>query len=125
MTGVQTCALPIFFFKQKTAYELYQCDCSSDVCSSDLSLVASHIKPYIKSNEDEKYDPDNGLLLSRNMDILFDQGYISFKNTGEIKVSSRIPKELIKHLSMYKLNMVYLNKKRLKYLEYHRKKVFK
>ena len=27
-----------FFFKQKTAYEIYQCDWSSDVCSSDLAL---------------------------------------------------------------------------------------
>ena len=27
-----------FFFKQKTAYEIYQCDWSSDVCSSDLYL---------------------------------------------------------------------------------------
>ena len=27
-----------FFFKQKTAYEIYQCDWSSDVCSSDLSF---------------------------------------------------------------------------------------
>ena len=26
-----------FFFKQKTAYEIYQCDWSSDVCSSDLN----------------------------------------------------------------------------------------
>src|SRR5210317_300548 len=40
LTGVQTCALPIptlrfFFFKQKTAYEISECDWSSDVCSSD------------------------------------------------------------------------------------------
>ena len=28
-----------FFFKQKTAYEIYQCDWSSDVCSSDLRLA--------------------------------------------------------------------------------------
>ena len=27
-----------FFFKQKTAYEIYQCDWSSDVCSSDLGI---------------------------------------------------------------------------------------
>ena len=27
-----------FFFKQKTAYEIYQCDWSSDVCSSDLKI---------------------------------------------------------------------------------------
>ena len=30
-----------FFFKQKTAYEIYQCDWSSDVCSSDLSSPES------------------------------------------------------------------------------------
>ena len=28
-----------FFFKQKTAYEIYQCDWSSDVCSSDLGYL--------------------------------------------------------------------------------------
>src|SRR6056300_778259 len=43
VTGVQTCALPIsrrfFFFKQKTAYEISECDWSSDVCSSDLRFV--------------------------------------------------------------------------------------
>ncbi len=43
MTGVQTCALPIycffvFFFKQKTAYEIAYSDWSSDVCSSDLGV---------------------------------------------------------------------------------------
>ena len=32
-----------FFFKQKTAYEIYQCDWSSDVCSSDL-LVRRHLE---------------------------------------------------------------------------------
>ena len=34
-----------FFFKQKTAYEIYQCDWSSDVCSSDLfrHVLATHI----------------------------------------------------------------------------------
>ena len=29
--------LCFFFFKQKTAYEIKECDWSSDVCSSDLS----------------------------------------------------------------------------------------
>src|ERR1044072_2182325 len=31
--------LYISFFKQKTAYELYQCHWSSDVCSSDLASI--------------------------------------------------------------------------------------
>ena len=29
----------IFCYKQKTAYEIYQCDWSSDVCSSDLIIT--------------------------------------------------------------------------------------
>src|SRR3546814_2977028 len=29
----------VFFFKQKTAYELRISDCSSDVCSSDLPIA--------------------------------------------------------------------------------------
>ncbi len=28
-----------FFFKQKTAYEIKECDWSSDVCSSDLTVI--------------------------------------------------------------------------------------
>ena len=30
-----------FFFKQKTAYEIVDCDWSSDVCSSDLETLAN------------------------------------------------------------------------------------
>ena len=37
------CFFLFFFFKQKTAYEIVDCDWSSDVCSSDLaeSITAS------------------------------------------------------------------------------------
>src|ERR1051326_9380382 len=31
-----------FFFKQKTAYEIKECDWSSDVCSSDLLMPAPY-----------------------------------------------------------------------------------
>ena len=37
-----------FFFKQKTAYEIYQCDWSSDVCSSDLGYFKAFKKFYEK-----------------------------------------------------------------------------
>ena len=38
----------VFFFKQKTAYEIKECDWSSDVCSSDLGQekVADKGDPY-------------------------------------------------------------------------------
>src|SRR3546814_4791732 len=39
---VGVCLVLFFFFKQKTAYEMRISDWSSDVCSSDLSRIASH-----------------------------------------------------------------------------------
>src|SRR3546814_14471123 len=36
MRRIENCILVIFFFKQKTAYEMRISDWSSDVCSSDL-----------------------------------------------------------------------------------------
>ena len=33
----------VFFFKQKTAYEIRNCDWSSDVCSSDLAWPGSYL----------------------------------------------------------------------------------
>src|SRR3546814_5657872 len=36
-----------FFFKQKTAYELRISDWSSDVCSSDLPIVADPLPPSV------------------------------------------------------------------------------
>src|ERR1051326_9181833 len=38
-----------FFFKQKTAYEIKECDWSSDVCSSDLFEEAMQTTPPIAS----------------------------------------------------------------------------
>ena len=38
----------IFFFKQKTAYEIVSRDWSSDVCSSDL-IKCVKLSPWIKS----------------------------------------------------------------------------
>jgi len=89
------------------------------------SLVASHIKPFIKSNPSEAYDPNNGLLLSRNMDILFDQGYISFEDSGKIILSDRLSLEVKKHLEKYELKNYFINKARKKYLVYHRDKVLR
>ena len=39
-----------FFFKQKTAYEIYQCDWSSDVCSSDLDLARIYLRNHLGSD---------------------------------------------------------------------------
>lgn len=87
-------------------------------------LIASHIKPYLDSNDDEAFDVNNGLLLSRNMDILFDRGYITFENNGSIKISTRLSPELQDYLKAFSLNHEFLNEKRKVYLDYHRNHVY-
>ena len=54
-------------------------------------LIASHIKPWrLCSVAAERLDGANGLLLTPNADLLFDRGYITFKDNGALVVSSRL-----------------------------------
>lgn len=78
---------------------ILKCDfCGCEVKHSDL-LVASHI--WAKSNiskselsKDEKImkklDPNNGFLLCRTHDCIFDRKYITFSDKGELIVSEGI-----------------------------------
>jgi len=89
------------------------------------SLVASHIKPFIDSDDNEAYDPNNGLLLSRNMDILFDQGYISFNDDGTIIYSYALNKDVVQYLQNYQLDSIFINQNRKYYLDYHRSNILR
>ena len=87
-------------------------------------LIASHIKPYIECDDKEAFDVNNGLLLSKNLDSLFDLGFISFDNEGTILLSDRLEpkvKDAIKH---YQLDEIIYNDIRKNYMEYHRENVF-
>ena len=50
-------------------------------------LIASHCKPWRDSDNAERLDGENGLLLTPSIDHLFDRGFISFENNGELLVS--------------------------------------
>jgi hypothetical protein len=50
-------------------------------------LVASHIKPWRDADNRERLDGENGLLLTPNIDRLFDRGFISFADDGQLLVS--------------------------------------
>lgn len=85
-------------------------------------LVSSHIKPFKDSNSIERYDVENGILLSPNLDALFDQNLISFKDDGNIILSDKFTKEEYAILGIskeMKLSFVYDGMK--KYLNFHRK----
>lgn len=86
-------------------------------------LVASHIKPWSFSNNEERLDLYNGLLLTPNLDKLFDKGYISFDDNGRILVSKfLVDFELLGINSNMKIN---IEKQHRTYLDFHRKKIFK
>lgn len=86
-------------------------------------LVASHIKPWNKSDNTERIDPFNGLLLLPTYDKLFDLGLISFSERGDILIS-----EQLKDYSLLSLSnniRITVNINHLKYLDYHNSLIFR
>lgn len=53
-------------------------------------LRAGHIKPWRCSDDREKLDGCNGLLFAPHVMHLFERGYISFADNGELLVSGRL-----------------------------------
>lgn len=88
-------------------------------------LIASHIKPYKLCDEAEAFDKNNGLLLSKNLDSLFDLGYISFEENGSMIYAEELDIIVVENLNDYSLDPQLLNSKRVEYLKYHRMNVFK
>lgn len=85
-------------------------------------LIASHIKPWRDSSDIERLDVYNGLLLTPNLDKLFDKGYISFKDNGEILIS----KDLTDYeaLGVKKDMKTAISEQHKRYLEFHRTNIF-
>jgi HNH endonuclease len=52
-----------------------------------VHLVASHCKPWRDSNNEERLDGENGLLLTPSIDHLFDRGFIGFEDSGKLIIS--------------------------------------
>lgn len=67
--------------------------CSISSFSHYDILMASHIKPWRVSDNQQRLDVYNGLLLLPNFDKLFDKGYISFADSGKIVFSRYFPHE--------------------------------
>lgn len=98
--------------------------CLCDVDDESL-LVASHIKPWAKSNYAEKVDVNNGLLLCPNHDKLFDRGYISFDNGGHIVISDELSENSAISMNIKNDMQIELSNDNIKYMEYHRDNVLK
>jgi hypothetical protein len=87
-------------------------------------LRASHIKPWRESADGERLDPANGLLLTANLDALFNDGLISFNDHGGMLISLRLrrsDRSLLQLGGKLRKGPV---ARQIGYLTYHRERVF-
>ena len=90
-------------------------------------LRASHIRPWAKCETDEqRLDVFNGLLLSPNLDALFDDGWITFQADGSLLLSKSLDEYAQKVLSVDSpLSAQGLRPEHHMYLGFHRSHVFR
>ena len=116
-------------YRKKVIEHMSQCPFTR--ISDDRLLIASHIKPYSicikENNHKEAADYLNGLALSPTYDKLFDQGYISFTDKGELLCGTQLSAYTWEKLDINpnaKNKMKIYPEDREKYLEFHRTYVF-
>ena len=101
--------------------------CPITLISDDRLLIASHIKPWAKSNDFEKTDPLNGFMLSPTFDFMFDRGFLSFTDDKKSILSPFLSKMTYSKLGISdgKIFSHLPVDGRSKYLEYHRTELLK
>ena len=114
------------YFRAKLLSEMKSCPITG--IDDKRLLIASHIKPWIHSNNEERVNTKNGILLSPLFDKLFDKGIglITFTLEKRVLLSSKISKENVARLNISN-NQEVANldiNGREEFLEYHRKFIF-
>lgn len=91
-----------------------------------MHLRASHIKPWRDSDDEEKLDGCNGLLLSPHVDHLFDKGLISFSGDGTLLLSPVLDHAVLEKWGISpNLNVGHFSSGQSVFLAYHRQIVFR
>lgn len=108
---------------------LEQCPfCPITMISDERLLIASHIKPWAASDDNEKIDPYNGYMLSPMIDKLFDKGFITFDKDRHMILSEFISSRTWSLMAL-RNNTFYqslpMDEKREEYLNFHHEAVFK
>ena len=102
-----------------------RCARSSMALPSEL-LRASHAKAWADSDDSERLDPFNGLLLAVRYDALFDKGLITFDDNGCLLVSSSLTKEVCAFIGLdVTMHLRFILPGHRPYLRYHREHIAK
>ena len=100
--------------------------CAVSGLSDSCFLVASHIKPWRRSNPNERLDGFNGLPLTPNLDRAFDRGFVSFATDGAIMLAPFLSAQAMKALGITRdMTLRFLDERIEPYLAFHRQEVFK
>lgn len=104
---------------------LWQGACAVTEVQEERVLRSSHIKPWATSNDQEKVDHFNGLLLVPNLDVLLNEGLISFRDDGQMLMSSdwRPDDKRRMHITP-DLHLRTVHQESRPYLEFHRDTLF-
>ncbi|OCA88930.1 HNH endonuclease [Pseudobacillus wudalianchiensis] len=100
------------------------CKCALCGLTEPAFLIASHIKPWSASTDEERVDVNNGLLLCPNHDALFDKGYLTFDHEGVILLSNKLSEQSRMFLNIHKAMRIQLDEGQQLYMDYHRQYVF-
>lgn len=99
--------------------------CSVTGFSKEKILIASHIKPWKLSNNEERLSPYNSLLLVPTLDKLFDYGYIGFEPAGKIMLSNKVEQTDWDRIGINKdLRLREVPSETKHFLEYHNEYIF-
>lgn len=93
--------------------------------TDDRFLIASHIKPWRESDDFERLDAENGLLLAPHVDKLFDGGWISFEDDGSLLITDEAAIVMNAWGIKPKMNVGNFTAKKREFLQYHRQHIFK
>lgn len=100
--------------------------CAVTGCDRSRLLLASHIKPWRVANPAERLDPFNGLLLTPNLDLAFDQGLITFDDQGLIQLSPELDPDSAAALHLHPtLRLRQIEPRHCSYLAWHREHLFR
>lgn len=103
--------------------EKYSCKCALCEISTIRMLIGSHIKAWADSNDAEKLDENNGLLLCAHHDALFDKHLISFEDNGTLLVSPTLSSEEQTKLRLSDIPVISVSSEMKPYLTHHRSKL--
>lgn len=103
----------------------WQGQCAVTGFSELAVLRASHVMPWRSSNDAERLDSANGLLLTANLDALFDRGLISFSDDGDMLIAVELEGSSYSDLGIPAPLRKALSEKQQRYMGFHRKERFR